>query len=76
MLDRLCGARNFTNRDLRNAYHLISIKEGDEYKIAFRSLHAVRVPSHAVLVDERISCHTTKLQHQLEEISRRQSSDV
>ena len=37
MLDRLRGARIFTKLDLRNAYHLTWIKEGDEYKTAFRT---------------------------------------
>ena len=49
-------------QDLRNSYHLIRIKEGDEYKVAFRTRHAVRVLSHAVRVDDRTSYHTTKLQ--------------
>jgi len=37
MLDRLRGAQIFTKLDLRNAYHLIQIKEGYEYKTAFRT---------------------------------------
>ena len=37
ILDRVGGARVFTKLDLRGAYHLIRIKEGDEYKTAFRS---------------------------------------
>lgn len=32
MLDRLRGARNFTKLDLRNAFHLIRIKDADEYQ--------------------------------------------
>jgi len=37
MLDRVRGARIFTKLDLRNAYHLIRIKEGDEYKTALQT---------------------------------------
>ena len=37
MFDRLGEARIFTKLDLWNAYHLIRIKEGDEYKTAFRT---------------------------------------
>jgi hypothetical protein len=35
MVDRLRRPRVFTKLDLRNAYHLIHIKGGDEYKTAF-----------------------------------------
>ena len=34
--DRVRGARFFTKIDLKNSYHLVRIKEGDEWKTAFR----------------------------------------
>jgi len=37
MLDCVWKARIFTKLDLRSAYNLIRIKEGDEYKTAFRT---------------------------------------
>jgi len=37
MLDRVREARIFMKLDLRGAYNLIRIKEGDEYKTAFRT---------------------------------------
>jgi len=37
LLDRVRGARVLTKLDLRNAYHLIRIKEGNQYKTAYRS---------------------------------------
>ena len=36
MLDRLHKAKVFTKIDLHNTYHHVRIKEGDEWKTAFR----------------------------------------
>ena len=36
-LDRLSGARYYTTLDLKDAYHRIRIKAGDEWKTAFRT---------------------------------------
>ena len=35
--DRLIRAKIFTTIDLKNRYHLIQIKEGNEWKTAFRT---------------------------------------
>ncbi len=37
LLDSVCSARIYTKLDLRHAYHLICIAEGDEWKTAFRT---------------------------------------
>ena len=37
LLERVRGAKIFTKLDLRGAYNLIQIREGDEYKTAFRT---------------------------------------
>ena len=36
-LDRLVGAKVFSKLDIRNAYHRVRIKKGDEWKTAFRT---------------------------------------
>ena len=36
-LDRLSGAWYFSKLDLKDAYHRIPIKRGDEWKTAFRT---------------------------------------
>jgi len=46
-----------------------------EHRIS-HPVQAVREPSHDVWVDKRTSYHTTQVQHQIEEISHRQSNDV
>ncbi|KAJ1198064.1 hypothetical protein NDU88_001908 [Pleurodeles waltl] len=37
ILEAVRGAKRFTKLDLRGAYHLLRIKEGDEWKTAFRT---------------------------------------
>jgi len=37
MLDRLQGAKIYTKMDIRDAYYRIQIREGEEWKTAFRT---------------------------------------
>jgi len=39
--DRVQGARWFTKMDLKNRFHLIRIREGDEWKTAFRTRYGL-----------------------------------
>jgi len=41
ILDRLRRAKTFTKIDLRGAYNLIRVKEGDEWKTAFRTRYGL-----------------------------------
>ena len=40
ILERIGKAKTFTKLDLRGAYNLIRIKEGDEFKTAFRTRYS------------------------------------
>jgi hypothetical protein len=43
-LDLLSGARVFTKLDVRGAYNLVRVKEGDEHKLAFRTRYGLFEP--------------------------------
>jgi hypothetical protein len=64
--------------DKTSGIPITSSKSRKETNTKLRShpVQAVGAPSHAIWVDEFTSYHITKLQYQLEEISRQQNNNL
>ncbi|THH03075.1 hypothetical protein EW145_g6547 [Phellinidium pouzarii] len=45
LMDKLRGAKYFTKLDLRSGYNNIRIKEGDQYKAAFKTIRGLFEPT-------------------------------
>jgi hypothetical protein len=50
-IERIGKAKTFTKLDIRGAYNLIRIKEGDEFKMAFRTRYGQFEYRHAIRAD-------------------------
>ena len=41
IMDQLGGAKYYTKLDIKDAYHNLRVKEGDEWKTAFKTTHGL-----------------------------------
>lgn len=56
LLEQFLEAKSFTKLDLSNAYNLVRIREGDEWKMTFRSL----LSGHALWFGRGSKCFSKK----------------